>query len=183
MDIIMESVYALIGHDGVLFVGVFIIAALTIVLIMKAKGGSSNHSTSNNRNVLSRKTNLYVEYRKWVFFWGLFIDGEEEVQEVLNKYNSAGWNCVQFEWSSSWKIGLFKTLLIWIVMLLTLGFVNYWMGFSIVFERDLVPEKEKNENNSKVDASGYAEWKKSNPGKSLNDFYADFKSIKSEDTT
>ena len=176
----MESIYALIGEGGVFFVGVFIIAALIIVMIMKAKGGSSNHNTSNNRNVLSRKTNLYVEYRKWVFFWGLFIDGEEEVQEVLNKYNSDGWNCVQFEWSSSWKIGLFKTLLIWIVMILTLGFVNYWMGFSIVFERDLVPVKEENENNVKVDVSGYSEWKEINPGKSLNDYYAHLKSFDSE---
>lgn len=127
-----------------------------------------------------RKTNLYVEYRKWVFFWGLFVDGQVEVQEVLDKYNLDGWNCIQFEWNSSWKTGLFKTALIWLATLCTLGFVSYWMGFSIVFERDLVPLPAEHENNEKTDSSEYSKWRESNPGKSLNDYYAHLKSLDSE---
>jgi hypothetical protein len=60
MDIMMESVYKLIGYDGVLFVGVFISAALIIVLIMKAKGGSSNHSSSNYWNKMIKTLKILI---------------------------------------------------------------------------------------------------------------------------
>ncbi len=79
--------------------------------------------------------NLYYEYRKWVFFWGLFLDQKKEVQKVLNKYNSKGWKVVQFEWNST-KFSIFRWVLILLVNLVTLGLVSYWGGFSIVFERE-----------------------------------------------
>lgn len=79
--------------------------------------------------------NLYYEYRKWVFFWGLGLDQKIEVQKVLDKHNPQGWKVVQFEWGST-KITIFRWILILIVTFLTLGFVSYWVGFSIIFERE-----------------------------------------------
>jgi hypothetical protein len=79
--------------------------------------------------------NLYYEYRKWVFFWGLGLDQKIEVQKVLDQYNPQGWKVVQFEWSST-KLTIFRWILILLVTFLTFGFVSYWVGFSIIFERE-----------------------------------------------
>lgn len=87
--------------------------------------------------------NKYVEYTKWAMVWGLFLSSEEEVQKFMHKYNKQGWRVVQFQWSSpKWSIGhLIKILL---VTILTLGFVSYWSGFSIIFERKKQPIIKKN---------------------------------------
>jgi hypothetical protein len=79
--------------------------------------------------------NLYYEYRKWVFFWGLGLDQKIEVQKVLDQHNPQGWKVVQFEWGST-KLTIFRLILILLVTFLTLGFVSYWVGFSIIFERE-----------------------------------------------
>lgn len=80
------------------------------------------------------KKNLYYDYRKWVFFWGLFLDQQKEIQSVLEKHNSLGWSCVQFQWNGS-KYSILRLLLILIIQILTLGFISYRTGFSIVFEK------------------------------------------------
>ena len=79
--------------------------------------------------------NKYVEYTKWAMMWGLFLKSEKEVQRFMDKYNKDGWRVVQFQWTTpKWSIGhLIKILLI---TFLTLGFVSYWHGFSIIFERE-----------------------------------------------
>lgn len=63
------------------------------------------------------------------------MDQEREVQKVLDSYNPQGWKVVQFEWNST-KVTIFKLIAILIITLITLGFVSYWIGFSIIFERD-----------------------------------------------
>ena len=79
--------------------------------------------------------NKYVEYTKWAMMWGLFLSSEIEVQKFIDKYNSEGWKVVQFQWTSpKWSIG--HLLRILIVTILTLGFVSYWSGFSIIFEKE-----------------------------------------------
>jgi hypothetical protein len=79
--------------------------------------------------------NLYYEYRKWALFWGLFLDGKREVQKVLDKHNADGWKVVQFEWGAT-KLGIFKFILVLLVSLITFGFVSYWVGFAIIFEKE-----------------------------------------------
>ena len=79
--------------------------------------------------------NKYYEFRKWSPVWGIFINQEKEIQKVLNKYNSEGWKVVQFEWNAS-KLTIFRWILVLLITFLTLGFMSYWTGFSIIFERE-----------------------------------------------
>ena len=83
-----------------------------------------------------KKINLYYEYDKWVFFWGIFLDGREEIQKVFDEYNRQGWYCVQFEWNSINKYNIVKTIFIFILTLLSLGIISHWSGFSVVFEKE-----------------------------------------------
>lgn len=91
--------------------------------------------TSSNLET-SQKLNLYFEYGKWVLFWGLFLDGRDEVQKVFDEYNLQGWHCVQFEWNSIRKYTLVKNIFIFLTTLITLGIFSHWSGFSIVFEKE-----------------------------------------------
>ncbi|MGB0885320.1 MAG: hypothetical protein ACPGVH_03880 [Chitinophagales bacterium] len=78
--------------------------------------------------------NLYYEYREWSIFWGLMLDQKKEVQKVLDNYNNGGWKVVQFQWNDT-KVDVFKKIFILIITILSLGFFQYWTGFSIVFEQ------------------------------------------------
>ena len=80
--------------------------------------------------------NKFHEYRKWVFMWGLFLDGQKSIQKEITTHNNDGWKVVQFEWNASWKFSLGHLLKIMIVTICTLGFVSYWSGATIIFERD-----------------------------------------------
>ena len=60
---------------------------------------------------------------------------ENEVQKFLDKYNKEGWKVVQFQWITP-KWSIVHLLKIIIVTVLTLGFLSYWHGFSIIFEKD-----------------------------------------------
>lgn len=79
--------------------------------------------------------NHYFEYKKWSLFWGLFLSQEAEIQKVIRRYNAEGWKVVQFEWNPT-KLSVFSWIIILIVTLLTLGFLSYWTGFSIIFEKE-----------------------------------------------
>ncbi len=83
--------------------------------------------------------NYYYEYHKWSMFWGIFLKQREEVQHALDRYNDKGYKVVQFEWNTS-KLSIFRWILILIATFLSLGFFSYWAGFSIVFEREALPE-------------------------------------------
>ncbi len=80
-------------------------------------------------------TNKYYEYKKWTLFWGLSLNQEKEIQRTIESHNSEGWKVVQFEWTSS-KMTVFKWILVLLVTILTLGFVSYWTGFAIIFEKN-----------------------------------------------
>lgn len=112
-------------------------------------------------------TNKYVEHSKWTLMWGIFIDEEREIQKFINKYNSEGWHITQFQWSTA-KLSIARRLIIFLITILTLGFISYWHGFSIIFEKGT----KNNSTNIDDDNSAFSIWKKNNPDKSLNDFYA-----------
>lgn len=82
------------------------------------------------------KENKYVEYTKWAPMWGLFLSSEKEVNKFMDENNKGGWKVVQFQWTApKWSIGhLIKVLA---VTVCTFGFVSYWSGFSIIFEKDV----------------------------------------------
>ena len=82
--------------------------------------------------------NLYVEYRKWLPWWGLALDGQKEVQKVLDQYNAQGYHCVQWNWST-WNFALGRWLAVSLVACLTLGFMNYWTGVAFLFEKEVGP--------------------------------------------
>ena len=79
--------------------------------------------------------NLFIEYRKWVFFWGFFLDSQKAVQKLISEYNAQGWKVVQLEYGTS-KLTLFRWLLVLIIQIFSLGFIGYWGGVSLVFERN-----------------------------------------------
>jgi hypothetical protein len=80
--------------------------------------------------------NKFHEYRKWVFMWGLFLDGQKTIQKEITKHNEEGWKVVQFEWNSSFKFSIIHVLKVMIVTICTLGFVSYWSGATMIFERE-----------------------------------------------
>lgn len=79
--------------------------------------------------------NRYVEYRKWVPVWGLFLDSQKEIQKMIDEYNRQGWKVVQFQYTRP-NLSIGRWLLILIVMGITFGFMSYWIGVSIIFERE-----------------------------------------------
>lgn len=81
------------------------------------------------------KENLYVEYRKWVLFWGLMLDSQVEINGLIKQYNDKGWNCIHVETAMP-NISIFQKLLIMAINLFSIGFISYWGGASFLFERD-----------------------------------------------
>ncbi|MDY0142028.1 MAG: hypothetical protein RBR97_09050 [Bacteroidales bacterium] len=69
------------------------------------------------------KKNLYIEFRKWVSFWGLGFDSQKEIQKLLNEYNAKGWHCVQFQKIKP-NLSLDSTIFISIVFIITFGFLQ-----------------------------------------------------------
>jgi hypothetical protein len=120
-------------------------------------------------------TNLYFEYRQWNFFWGWFFDGKKEVQNTLNHYNSKGWKIVDFEWAKYFShFGIFKTIAILYITILTLGVLSYWGGFFAIFE-GVRGNNDKKKIDEKDVYEKYAllEWRKKNPDKSIYDYYVE----------
>ena len=78
----------------------------------------------------------YVEFRKWCFWWGLFLDSEVLINEVIREYHNKGYECIQVETTSSLmpNLTLFRIILIWIVTLISLGFISYYVGPSFLFK-------------------------------------------------
>ena len=102
--------------------------------------------------------NRYVEYSKWALFWGLFLSSEKEVQKLIDEHNKSGWTVVQFQWTAP-KWSIVRVIGILLVTIITIGFVSYWSGFSIIFEKKPTEGIYKN---STPDYE-YLNWKKKQP--------------------
>jgi len=118
-------------------------------------------------------TNLYIEYRQWNFFWGWFFDGKKEVQNILNYYNLKGWKIVDFEWSKYFShFGIFKTIIVFYITIITLGILSYWGGFSAIFEGvKMDNSKEEIDEKDVYEKHALLEWRKKNPDKPINEYY------------
>lgn len=100
------------------------------------KPEQSKSKTVLNTNEMT--SNVYVEYRKWIWFWGLFLDSEKEVNEILERYNSKGYKLV-FMNTRVWpNLPIIKIAFIYIVTILTLGLLSFWVGTSFVFEKRIM---------------------------------------------
>lgn len=96
--------------------------------------------------------NLYFEYRKWSYFWGLTLDQKEEVQSVMNEFNAKGWRVKDFEWSGFPKLTFLQLLKVIIITAITLGFCSYWVGFCVIFESTTNQSNDNSTNSSQADA-------------------------------
>ncbi len=83
------------------------------------------------------KKNKYIEFRKWVLFWGLFLDSQKEIQKILDEQNEEGWTCTHYQLALMPKLGIVQLILIYLVFFCTLGFVQFWVGATLLFEKEV----------------------------------------------
>ncbi len=95
----------------------------------------STRRKKNRKN--SPERSIYVEYRKFRPFWGLFIDSEDDINRFVTEYTSKGWRIVQYhrEVGLFPNISIFKMIFYILVAAITLGFLQFYVGPSFIFER------------------------------------------------
>ena len=80
---------------------------------------------------------IYVEYRRWKLWWGLFIDSQEEISSFIREQNALGYRTVAFHHHNGLvpNVTIVRLLLILLVQFITFGFVSYYVGPSFVFTK------------------------------------------------
>ena len=80
---------------------------------------------------------LVVCNQHWIFMWGLFVNADKDDTEFVNRYASEGWTLHSFSLRNGMisNIPFTKILLIWMIYVLTLGYVNWISGSIFVFVR------------------------------------------------
>ena len=112
-------------------------------------------------------SNKYVEHSKWTLMWGIFLNEEEEIQKFITKYNKEGWNITQFQWSLS-KDSIFKRI---IIFLITFFFIRFYKLLAWIFNYFRKKHKHKFFRKTIKVLMNSLNGKKTNPDKSINDFY------------
>jgi len=87
-------------------------------------------------SVFDYKTNIngaYVEYSQWKLLWGFLINSQKEINKLIDEWNNNGYTCIGFQRSYLPNVPIFKIILITIITILTLGFVNYYTGPTLLF--------------------------------------------------
>ena len=81
--------------------------------------------------------NLYVEYRKWTFWWGGFVDSQYEINRLVSAMNADGYLLTHMQHHGFVypNFSLFHWIAVSTVQLLTFGFVRYYVGPTFVFTR------------------------------------------------
>ena len=77
--------------------------------------------------------NAYVEYRQWKLVWGLMTDSQKDINRIIDEWNDNGFTCIGFQKSFLPNVPIIKILIIIIITFLTLGFVNYYTGPTLLF--------------------------------------------------
>jgi hypothetical protein len=75
----------------------------------------------------------YVEYRQWKLVWGLLNNSQKEVNGIIDEWNDNGYTCIGFQRSLLPNVSFLGLFGILIIMVLTLGFVNYYQGPTLLF--------------------------------------------------
>jgi hypothetical protein len=92
----------------------------------------------------NQRINKWVEHREWVFFWGLLVDSQETLNALLLEHNKKGWKCIQV-WRQAGVIPnlpIGTLILVLFVTILTLGFVQYYVGPALLMEKKLAENPE-----------------------------------------
>jgi hypothetical protein len=96
-------------------------------------------------SVSQEQSIIYVEFRKWRLYWGLNIDSETEINNLLNDYQYKGYECIQYVPNMGFfpNLPLFKLIIVFMASILTLGFVSYYVGPSFIFKKVPITNIEK----------------------------------------
>ena len=82
-----------------------------------------------------KKINKVVNYRKWIYGWGLLEDQQKIIQKYVDKENEDGWHLIQIELGED-RINIFFKLYIFFIRIVTLGFAKFETGAVMVFEKE-----------------------------------------------
>ncbi len=82
---------------------------------------------------------IYVEYRKWVFWWGMNVDSQIEINEILQNMNRRGYRLVAYHWHNGIfpNIPAAKLAFIHLASLCTFGFASYYVGPHFIFTKSI----------------------------------------------
>ena len=74
------------------------------------------------------------------------IDSQKEVNKVIDEWNDKGYTCIGFQRSFMPNVSIIKIIGILIIFVLTLGFVNFYAGPTLLFLRSgAINEEQANE--------------------------------------
>jgi len=113
----------------VLVIGVYVLIALYVK--------HDNKKASDSESIFQykhNKENVYVEYRQWKLVWGLLIDSQKEINKIIDEWNEKGYTCTGIQ-KNSLPSSILKIIMIIIITILTLGFVNLYIGPSLLFRK------------------------------------------------
>jgi hypothetical protein len=82
--------------------------------------------------------NMYIDERRWVAWWGLGIDNETYNNDLIRAANLAGWRCREVQMAFPFalmRLSFGQLLLVGLIQVMTLGFMRYHVGASLLFER------------------------------------------------
>lgn len=126
---------------ALLALGVLLAVVLVIALAVLGVRFSKWHERKRNEQLealaASTAENVFVEYRHWAPWWGLGLDSEAASNQVLARFNAAGWTCLEArrEWGGLFKLPFVQILLVILVQALTLGFMRFYTGTNFLFKR------------------------------------------------
>jgi len=115
-----------------MFLPLLIIIYVVIGLYVKHNNKKMRGTTSVFEYKHNTK-NAYVEYRQWKLVWGLMIDSQIEVNKVIDEWNDNGYICIGFQRNFLPNVSIIKILGIFIITVLTLGFVSFYTGPTLLF--------------------------------------------------
>lgn len=134
-----------LGWFVLLGLGVLLAVAGVVALAVLGVRFSAWHERKRTAQLealaASSAENVYVEYRHWAPWWGLGLDSEAASNQVLARFNQAGWTCLEArrEWGGLFKLPFIQILLVILVQSLTLGFMRFYTGTNFLFKRGAVP--------------------------------------------
>jgi len=114
-------------------------AFLPLIIVYVLIGLFVRHDNKKMRetgSIFTYKQNresVYVEYRQWKLFWGLMIDSQREVNLAIDEWNNSGYSCIGFQRSFFPNVSALKIMLILFITIITLGFVNFFTGPTLLF--------------------------------------------------
>jgi len=67
--------------------------------------------------------------------WGFLFDSQKEINKIIKVYDDKGYKCTHFQLGTLPNVSIFRLLWVSIVFIVTLGFIQYWVGPAFLFEK------------------------------------------------